>query len=97
MSSFSKEDVKWTSVIRDSMGTEVELQDEQGKAVLYTLKAEFQLGGQGYAVLGQPNGEDEVFRIVVSSDGEVELADIEDDEEWEDVSELYDELTFPEE
>jgi hypothetical protein len=35
------------------------------------------------------------LRIVVSPDGLPELESIVDDEEWENVSELYDELTFP--
>ncbi|MNW70075.1 hypothetical protein D3C74_492580 [compost metagenome] len=39
--------------------------------------------------------EQEILRIVVSPDGLPELESIVDDEEWEDVSELYDELTFP--
>ena len=35
------------------------------------------------------------MRIVVSPDGLPELESIVDDEEWEDISELYDEMTFP--
>ena len=56
------------------------------------------MGGQAYAVLsGQKAaaGEYELFRVVWKGDVP-ELTVIEDDDEWEDIAELYDECTFPE-
>ncbi|GAA0381744.1 DUF1292 domain-containing protein [Paenibacillus motobuensis] len=100
MTDFSAEKVVWTSRVRDAYGTIVELQDEQGKASYYTVENEFDVAGASYAALRPEQDssveEPELFKIVQSSDGELELVTIEDDDEWENVSELYGELTFPE-
>lgn len=97
MTDFSAEHVVWTSKLKEVYGETVELEDEQGKSSVYDIIAEFEVGGRAYAVLaGSVKGaEQEILRIVVSPDGLPELESIVDDEEWEDVSELYDELTFP--
>lgn len=100
MTDFSAEQVVWTQVLKEAFGDSVELQDEKGTTMVYDIAAEFEVNGQGYAILVQPdrqNEEYEVLRIVTAEDGSLELATIDDDEEWENVSELYDELTFPEE
>lgn len=100
MTDFSAEQVVWTHVLKEAFGDSVELQDEKGTTMVYDIAAEFEVNGQGYAILVQPdrqNEEYEVLRIVTAEDGSLELATIDDDEEWENVSELYDELTFPEE
>ncbi|MNJ81747.1 hypothetical protein D3C77_807110 [compost metagenome] len=65
----------------------------------YSVEKEFDVAGSSYAVLRQEDGsseEPEIFKIVTTTDGTLELITIDDDEEWENVSELYDELTFPE-
>ncbi|MNI64106.1 hypothetical protein D3C73_1195250 [compost metagenome] len=65
----------------------------------YSVEKEFDVAGSSYAVLRQEDGsseEPEIFKIVTTSDGTLELITIDDDDEWENVSELYDELTFPE-
>ena len=96
MTDFSADKAVWKSKLKEAYGEAVELEDEQGKSSVYDIIAEFEIEGRGYAVLGSPGaGEHEILRIVVSPDGLPELESIVDDEEWEDISELYDEMTFP--
>lgn len=97
MTDFSADQVVWSSKLKETYGETVELEDEQGESSVYNIIAEFEVGDRGYAVLGSPGKdvEDEIMHIVFSPDGLPELESIEDDEEWEDISELYDELTFP--
>ncbi|AIQ46006.1 hypothetical protein R70723_09015 [Paenibacillus sp. FSL R7-0273] len=97
MTDFSAEQAVWTSKLKEAYGETVELEDEQGRSSVYNIVAEFEVGGRAYAVLAGSgkNAEKEILRIVVSPDGVPELESIVDDEEWEDISELYDELTFP--
>lgn len=99
MTEFSAAEAVWTSKLKDVYGETVELEDEQGKSSVYDIIAEFAVGDRAYAVLAGPGrgAEPEILRIVVSPDGLPELESIMDDEEWEDVSELYDELTLPSE
>ncbi|MNI64491.1 hypothetical protein D3C73_1199380 [compost metagenome] len=97
MTDFSAEHAVWTSRLKEVYGETVELEDEQGKSSVYDIVAEFEVGDRAYAVLtgSGRNAEQEILRIVTSPDGVPELESIVDDEEWEDISELYDELTFP--
>ncbi|QWU17703.1 Protein of unknown function [Paenibacillus sophorae] len=97
MTEFSAGQAVWTSRLKDAYGEAVELEDENGKASVYEIIAEFEVQGRSYAVLqdSEKDGEREILRIVISPDGPPELESIEDDDEWEDISELYDELTFP--
>ena len=97
MSDFSVENIVWTQVLKEAFGESVELEDDKGHIEVYDIAAEFEVDGQGYAILVQPDRTDEEYevRIVKGEDGGL-LATIDDDEEWENVSELYDELTFPE-
>ncbi|MBO2943373.1 DUF1292 domain-containing protein [Paenibacillus sp. F411] len=100
MTNYSPEQVVWTQSLREAFGESVELQDESGQTEVFDIAAEFEVDGVGYAILVQPDRKDEeyeVLRIVKAGDGSLELATIDDDEEWENISELYDELTFPEE
>ncbi|MNN04853.1 hypothetical protein D3C81_1175920 [compost metagenome] len=99
MTEFSADQVVWTSRVTDHFGPVVELQDESGAVSYYSVEKEFDVAGSSYAVLRQEDGsseEPEIFKIVTTSDGTLELITIDDDDEWENVSELYDELTFPE-
>jgi uncharacterized protein YrzB (UPF0473 family) len=93
--------VKVITVLREAYGEEIELLDEQDEAVVFKLLREFAVDDRLYAVLQSEElkQEDEValFRITASDEGLYELETIEDDDEWEDVSELYDEMTFPNE
>lgn len=98
MKYFELRDIAYTNRLAESFGSYVELTDDQGTSSLYRILKEFQLGTQGYAVLQSDERDDEdieFFRIVDAADGSPELETIEDDEEWENVSELYDELTLP--
>jgi len=99
MSEFSADQAVWTSVLKEAFGPTVELQDEDGSTEVYDLAAEFEVGGQTYAVLQSPedrSGEYNILKVVKSPDGDMELATIDDDDEWENITELYDEMTFPE-
>ncbi|WP_379160239.1 DUF1292 domain-containing protein [Paenibacillus sp. sgz5001063] len=97
MTEFSADQVVWTSKLTEVYGETVELEDEHGKSSVYDIIAEFEVGDRAYAVLAGSgkDAEQEILRIVVSPDGLPELESIVDDEEWENVNELYDELTFP--
>ncbi|CAM2848086.1 DUF1292 domain-containing protein [Paenibacillus sediminis] len=101
MTDFSAEQVIWTSRLQEKFGSYVELQDENGKSSIYEIVNEFEVGGRAYAVLKPENAssdaEIEIFKIVTSAEGNPELVTIDDDDEWEDVSELYDELTLQDE
>lgn len=100
MAAFQAENVVFTSRILDAFGPVVELQDDKGQSTYYQLEKEFDVSGGSYAVLRPDTGksaeEPEIFKVVSASDGTLSLETIEDDDEWEDVFELYDELTFSE-
>jgi uncharacterized protein YrzB (UPF0473 family) len=87
-------------LLRNAYGDDIILYDEQGGSTVYQLLAEFVYGNYTYAVLQSEElkKEDEdvaIFRVVESAKQQYELETIEDDEEWETVSELYDEMMFP--
>lgn len=100
MTEYRADQVVWTTRVHDAFGEIVELKDEAGKVSYYSVEKEFDIAGNSYAVLRNDEGgkedEPELLKIVVLPDGELELVTIDDDEEWENVAELYDELTFPE-
>jgi uncharacterized protein YrzB (UPF0473 family) len=87
------------SLLRNAYGDDIILYDEQGESTVYRLLTEFVYGNYTYAVLqsDELKKEDDVaiFRVVESPNEQYELETIEDDEEWETVSELYDEMMFP--
>ena len=99
MTDLSANQAVWTSKLKEVYGETVELEDEQGHSSIYDIIAEFEVSDRGYAVLkgASKDAEQEILRIVYSQDGVPELENIVDDEEWENISELYDELTFPSE
>ncbi|TDF97759.1 DUF1292 domain-containing protein [Paenibacillus piri] len=91
--------MKRTDRLQSAYGDDIILYDDRDQSVVYKLLSEFQLGDQMYAVLRQERAkeaEPEIYRVTFAADGEPELETIEDDDEWENVSELYDEMTFPE-
>ncbi|MCM3785608.1 DUF1292 domain-containing protein [Neobacillus mesonae] len=96
---FSRADLVVTTRLREAFGSEVELEDENGKSIPYELLAEFEVFGQGYAVLQAVKSkydEYELLRVEYNGeDGKPELLTIEDDEEWENIAELYDEWSLP--
>lgn len=85
-------------VLRDAYGDAVELIGDKGAPVTYAVLSEFALGDTMYAVLQSDKlkRDDDValYRIGRNDSGEPELETIEDDDEWEDVLEYYDEMTF---
>lgn len=88
-----------SDVLRKAYGDDIILFDEQNESTVYHLLKEFVYQNHTYAVLqsDQLKKEDEVavFRVTTGADGQYELETIEDDDEWETVSELYDEMVFP--
>jgi uncharacterized protein YrzB (UPF0473 family) len=96
---YTLKDVKLMNQLRSTYGDDIIFYDDREQSVVYKLLTEFQLGDQGYAVvqLDQAKAEEpEIFRIITGADGELELETIDDDDEWETVSELYDEMMFSE-
>jgi uncharacterized protein YrzB (UPF0473 family) len=92
------EDLKPIQFLRDAFGEEVSLEDSvNGRSETYRILAEFTVGGRSYAVLQsdmlKKDEEYALYRIAAGLSGEPELETITDDDEWEDVAELYDEWT----
>jgi hypothetical protein len=99
MSQYRLQDLQPIRLLQDAFGAEVLLEEDAGgHSVSYRLLAEFALGESRYAVLQsdalKKDEEYAVFRIVSGSAGEPELETIMDDDEWEDVAELYDEWAW---
>ncbi|MGV7117879.1 DUF1292 domain-containing protein [Paenibacillus kyungheensis] len=99
MTDLSASNVKFTSRLLEAYGLLIELTDEQNEVTVYRIVSEFQIDTGTYAVLQKDNGipedEVEILKIIDAADGKPELVTIDDDDEWEDVAELYDELTLP--
>ncbi len=97
MSGYRPEDVKRLSLVKDAFGETVELEDEAGRGQVFQVLDEFSVGGSAYAIVQderlQKDEEFEVFRILQNADGSLELETVDDDEEWEAIAELYDEMT----
>lgn len=74
----------------------IELVDEEGKVFNFTLIEAFEIEGQKYAVL-TPHDEDTeealVLKVEVTAEGEEFLYEIEDDEEWNMVVQVWEALT----
>lgn len=83
--------------LRKLFGDTIEL---SGEGDVYKIKAEISVNGKAYAILQsqemEREGEIEVFRILLGSgeEDDVQLETVEDDDEWEAVSEAYDDLQF---
>jgi len=88
-----------TRQLREVYGNDIILYDEHQESVVYRIVSELIVNGQAYAMLekAKPGKDDEpeVYRVSRKDDGELELETIEDDDEWENISELFDEWTFP--
>lgn len=97
MTEYRKENVRSLTLIREAFGDEVILEENGRATVPYRLLAEFELGGRSYAVLqsDRMKKDDEVslFHIVNDEQGELKLETVLDDDEWESVLEIYDEMT----
>lgn len=98
MTELSSGQVEWSNRLKEAFGPTVELEDEEGTTSVFDLTAEFVVGDQSYAVLlkvDDDSDEYDILKVITSPEGNLELATIDDDEEWENIAELYDELTFP--
>ncbi|CAJ1313982.1 DUF1292 domain-containing protein [Paenibacillus sp. PK4536] len=99
MTDLSASNVKFTSRLLEAYGLLIELTDEQNEVTVYRIVSEFQIDTGTYAVLQKdtviPEDNVEILKIIDDADGQPELVTIDDDDEWEDVAELYDELTLP--
>ncbi len=99
MSDLSASNVKLSSKLLEAYGVLIELTDDSGENIVYRLISEFETESGAYAVLQKdtaiPDTEVEILKIVDGTDGHPELVTIDDDDEWEDIAELYDELTLP--
>lgn len=98
MTEYAVEHVVRTTRLRDAYGDELMLTDEQsGKESARRIVMEFDLHGRSYVVLQSDDAggsdETEVFRVTQGKDGEYGIETIADDEEWENISELVDEMT----
>lgn len=88
---------KLSSSLNEHFGREVELINEEGAAESFIIKLEFVWGDISYVALQSDAmaAEDEVdFMRVITEGTEVELESIIDEDEWEAVSEAYDDLMF---
>ncbi|HEX7056367.1 MAG TPA: DUF1292 domain-containing protein [Bacilli bacterium] len=87
-----------TRLLRDKFGDVVELADDRGANVEHRILYECSLHGRNYAVLQSETlkKEDEyaIFRAVLDEHGETQLETIEDDDEWDEVAEMYDDFLF---
>lgn len=94
---YQAKDACLIDVLKQAFGEEIDLVDGK-REITYTLLSEFSLGTQEYAVLAPQHAEHEeelvILRIVRDQEGQPLLESIEDDEEWENVSEVYDELSW---
>lgn len=73
--------------------TRIVLTDENGNDVEFELVSTLEVDGKVYAIL-QPIGEEEayIFNLKYDENGEMELSEIEDDEEFEIIAEQYEML-----
>ncbi|MDB5054576.1 MAG: hypothetical protein JWM44_2626 [Bacilli bacterium] len=97
MKSFQLKDLQPIHLLQNAFGTEIELEEANGASITYRILSEFSLDGTFYAVMQsvQLNKNDEIalFYIIENEQGGLELETIMDDDEWEAVAELYDEMT----
>jgi len=102
MTEYTIANVVRTSRLRDAYGDDIVLsEDDKDGSSVHKIVMEFDIQGASYVVLrpedGAEDDEPSVYRVVPAAGGEFEIETIADDEEWENVSELVDEMTttFP--
>ena len=87
------------TTLKDTFGTSIELFEEQNGEP-YTLLVELVIDGQNYAFFtnDEMKKDDEILilKYAQDADGEYELITIDNDDEWEDVEEVYGEYMFQE-
>ena len=84
--------------LKDAYGNWIEMTDENGETLVARIMAELESEGKRYAVIQteamRKEGDIEVLRIVPNEAGEPALETVTDDEEWERVAEMYDDMQF---
>ncbi|RAV21914.1 DUF1292 domain-containing protein [Paenibacillus contaminans] len=97
MISYTLKDVVPIRWLQETYGDTVELEGEGNRPEPFAILAEFSLGGTHYAVLQSESmqhlEEVAIYHIVKNDSGEYELDTIMDDDEYEAVAELFDEMT----
>jgi hypothetical protein len=88
-----------TDVLLKAFGHDIILTESSHESTVYRIVAEFVYESTQYAVLqsDQQKKDDDVslFKVIHSAQEPfLELESIQDEDEWETVSELYDEMTF---
>jgi len=94
-----KRDIKEVHILKENLGSEITLMDENDQEYLFHLLLELVVDGKHYAYFQSPEEEDseiEVLRVVGQDKEEYDLEFIDDDDEWEDAAELFDEWTVQE-
>lgn len=95
---YEAKDALESNLLHLTFGDEVILSEDGNDSTVYQILKEFRLGEQIYAVLHSHklsmHVEYVLFRVIFNDLSEVTLETIEDDEEWEAVAEVYDEMTF---
>lgn len=95
---YEAKDALASNLLHRTFGDEVILSDDGEDSTVYQVLQEFRLGEQIYAVLHSlklsKHEEYVLFRVMCNDLSEVTLETIDDDEEWEAVAEVYDEMTF---
>lgn len=95
---FEAKDAVRIDILKLAFGDHITLTDQDNE-IVYRLLDEFRIGGHEYAVMLSENEDrtdDEyaLFRIIRGEDNELELSTIDDDDEWEAIAELFDEMSF---
>lgn len=96
----TKENIKELSLLKDQMGSEITLLDEEDNEHVFHLLLELSTNDKHYAYFQMPDTEDgdiEVLQVTKDDNEELDLEFIEDDDEWEKAAELFDEWTYSEE
>ncbi|PTX58444.1 uncharacterized protein DUF1292 [Melghirimyces profundicolus] len=89
---------KKLNILENELGRELVLADEEGvdRDSRYRILRELEVGGRHYAVLGDPDREDDdafLFRVN-DLDGDWRLEHVEDDNEWDNVADALDEMLY---
>ena len=94
-----REEIQYIDRLSATYGNSLEMTDEEGNSLVYDLLAEFEWNGSAYAVVQLADSDDDpdVLRITADGNGGWQLETIEEDEEWEEVVELYDEMAYSDE
>jgi uncharacterized protein YrzB (UPF0473 family) len=92
---YGVEEIRW---LRDAYGETLILTEDGPDSEPYRILAEFTYEGRPYAVLQSKKMEKEehdvaIFRLSRVGDL-IDLETIEEDEEWEQISEVYDDMWF---